>query len=149
MESGSVIEVATWRGTGRPDSRTNRLMLGMSNGDDSITGDETSEEASNNLSKLSPQFYLQKIRSILEVLKPRLQKLVSDIKSLRWRKSDRQANKSSDFDVEEWLSKVKKSANIKFEKDHLNSSGSKKSLNGTGNSVKVRKKGQKARSKRS
>lgn len=31
IESGTVIEVATWRGTGRPDSRTNRLMLGMSN----------------------------------------------------------------------------------------------------------------------
>ena len=30
LEEGSVIEVATWRGTGRPDSRTNRLMLGMS-----------------------------------------------------------------------------------------------------------------------
>jgi len=30
LDSGSVIEVATWRGTGRPDSRTNRLMLGMS-----------------------------------------------------------------------------------------------------------------------
>lgn len=30
MSAGSVIEVATWRGTGRPDSRTNRLMLGMS-----------------------------------------------------------------------------------------------------------------------
>ena len=30
LNAGSVIEVATWRGTGRPDSRTNRLMLGMS-----------------------------------------------------------------------------------------------------------------------
>jgi len=30
MVQGSVIEVATWRGTGRPDSRTSRLMLGMS-----------------------------------------------------------------------------------------------------------------------
>jgi hypothetical protein len=30
MSPGSVIEVATWRGTGRPDSRTSRLMLGMS-----------------------------------------------------------------------------------------------------------------------
>jgi hypothetical protein len=29
LSAGSVIEVATWRGTGRPDSRTNRLMLGM------------------------------------------------------------------------------------------------------------------------
>jgi hypothetical protein len=31
MEHGTVIEVATWRGTGRPDSRTNRMMLGMAN----------------------------------------------------------------------------------------------------------------------
>jgi len=30
LSAGSVIEVATWRGTGRPDSRTSRLMLGMS-----------------------------------------------------------------------------------------------------------------------
>ena len=30
MSQGSVIEVATWRGTGRPDSRTSRLMHGMS-----------------------------------------------------------------------------------------------------------------------
>ncbi len=29
LSAGSVIEVATWRGTGRPDSRTNQLMLGM------------------------------------------------------------------------------------------------------------------------
>ena len=32
LAAGSVIEVATWRGTGRPDSRTSRLMLGMSSG---------------------------------------------------------------------------------------------------------------------
>ena len=30
MATGTVIEVATWRGTGRPDSRTTRLMLGIS-----------------------------------------------------------------------------------------------------------------------
>jgi hypothetical protein len=32
MTQGSVIEVATWRGVGRPDSRTSRLMLGMGTG---------------------------------------------------------------------------------------------------------------------
>jgi len=32
MIQGSVIEVATWRGVGRPDSRTSRLMLGVGNG---------------------------------------------------------------------------------------------------------------------
>ena len=30
LKPGIVIEVATWRGTGRPDSRTNRIMLGVS-----------------------------------------------------------------------------------------------------------------------
>lgn len=30
LANGTVIEVATWRGTGRPDSRTQRLMLGVS-----------------------------------------------------------------------------------------------------------------------
>lgn len=34
LAPGSVIEVATWRGTGRPDSRTSRLMLGMSSAAD-------------------------------------------------------------------------------------------------------------------
>jgi hypothetical protein len=45
MTQGSVIEVATWRGVGRPDSRTSRLMLGMGNGnvnDDS--DDENSQQ---------------------------------------------------------------------------------------------------------
>jgi hypothetical protein len=41
MAEGSVIEVATWRGTGRPDSRTSRLMLGMSPGNLSQDASET------------------------------------------------------------------------------------------------------------
>ena len=43
MVAGSVIEVATWRGTGRPDSRTSRLMLGMSPGSISPTVVKTEE----------------------------------------------------------------------------------------------------------
>ena len=34
MDPGIIIEVATWRGTGRPDSRTNRLMLGITHDDE-------------------------------------------------------------------------------------------------------------------
>ena len=34
IESDTVIEVATWRGVGRPDSRTNRLMLGVTREDE-------------------------------------------------------------------------------------------------------------------
>ena len=40
IKSGAVIEVATWRGTGRPDSRTNRIMLGMSDADTQATKSE-------------------------------------------------------------------------------------------------------------
>ena len=40
MIQGTVIEVATWRGTGRPDSRTSRLMLGMSIDDVKAPKDE-------------------------------------------------------------------------------------------------------------
>ena len=34
LDPGVVIEVATWRGTGRPDSRTSRLMLGIGKSDE-------------------------------------------------------------------------------------------------------------------
>jgi hypothetical protein len=44
LAAGSVIEVATWRGTGRPDSRTSRLMLGMSSAQDK-PADAASSEA--------------------------------------------------------------------------------------------------------
>ena len=44
MSQGTVIEVATWRGVGRPDSRTNRMMFGMSTAE--IEEDDASNEAS-------------------------------------------------------------------------------------------------------
>ena len=43
MTQGSVIEVATWRGVGRPDSRTSRLMLGMGSGN---VNDDSDQEGS-------------------------------------------------------------------------------------------------------
>lgn len=44
MTLGSVIEVATWRGVGRPDSRTSRLMLGMGSGN--VNEDSENSESS-------------------------------------------------------------------------------------------------------
>jgi hypothetical protein len=43
MGQGTVIEVATWRGVGRPDSRTSRMMFGMS----SAVIEETEENQNN------------------------------------------------------------------------------------------------------
>lgn len=51
MAEGSVIEVATWRGTGRPDSRTSRLMLGMSPGQLADDASETTGYAANKSEK--------------------------------------------------------------------------------------------------
>jgi hypothetical protein len=46
LTPGHVIEVATWRGTGRPDSRTNRLMLGMTDGSEPEAKSENGEDTS-------------------------------------------------------------------------------------------------------
>ena len=43
---GTVIEVATWRGTGRPDSRTSRLMLGVSSSATTQSENSTTQSAS-------------------------------------------------------------------------------------------------------
>jgi hypothetical protein len=40
LPPGTVVEIATWRGTSRPDSRTTRLLLGVS----SVANDEQEEE---------------------------------------------------------------------------------------------------------
>lgn len=48
---GTVIEVATWRGTGRPDSRTSRLMLGVSSA--SNVGQSQEQDSSNGASSSS------------------------------------------------------------------------------------------------
>ena len=46
MTQGSVIEVATWRGVGRPDSRTSRLMLGVGSGNVEEDSSEQTPEQS-------------------------------------------------------------------------------------------------------
>jgi len=54
MVQGSVIEVATWRGVGRPDSRTSRLMLGMGSGN--VNEDAEAEGSSSSTqSQQAPQ----------------------------------------------------------------------------------------------
>jgi hypothetical protein len=57
MTLGSVIEVATWRGVGRPDSRTSRLMLGMGSGnvnEDSDSG-ETNQSQGERKAPVKPK----------------------------------------------------------------------------------------------
>ena len=57
MTLGSVIEVATWRGVGRPDSRTSRLMLGMGSGNvnEDSDGAETNQSQGERNAPVKPK----------------------------------------------------------------------------------------------
>jgi hypothetical protein len=77
IATGSVIEVATWRGTGRPDSRTSRLMLGMASGavnsnssdTDTFEADESAVAPARNWGRIAPAIKLiQKITRTLSSL---------------------------------------------------------------------------------
>jgi hypothetical protein len=55
MSQGSVIEVATWRGTGRPDSRTSRLMLGVSSNAPTDVMDDAESDSSAPVKPVAPE----------------------------------------------------------------------------------------------
>ena len=58
MSQGTVIEVATWRGVGRPDSRTNRMMFGMSTAE---IEEETSDSGATSKVSLQPESLVTRI----------------------------------------------------------------------------------------
>jgi len=96
MSQGSVIEVATWRGTGRPDSRTSRLMLGMSSNAPTDAMDSNDAESTQEVKPVAPesgveryvfltqQFLLKLLRSakpILTKVTPAIKKLVTKLQA--------------------------------------------------------------------
>lgn len=129
MEEGTVIEVATWRGTGRPDSRTNRLMLGVSFGSSQSTenSEGNPEEVVDNsilgrvkfVSKKLIQKLFTVIRNSLGVAKASIKRIQSS--KLRNRKvvelqgiyspqSSTQDLDEEEFDIDEWLTSIRKSS---------------------------------------
>ena len=115
MESGSVIEVATWRGTGRPDSRTNRLMLGMGTGENQPIAENEQSEQSQISSKFSGQYIRYLLQTTFRNLSKTLKENFTKLKDLRFSRNNKASASSSDFDVEAWLKKIKQSANSKIE----------------------------------
>ena len=86
MAEGSVIEVATWRGTGRPDSRTSRLMLGMSPGNLSDDAKETTGYAGGPKEKKPEGFakYLYIAKNVLKTIAKLAKKLpVGKLKDIK------------------------------------------------------------------
>jgi hypothetical protein len=116
MQPGSVIEVATWRGTGRPDSRTNRLMMGMNNGESAnpATDVEKKTEATNVNQSADLK---SKAIFIAKQLGTKAQNLISQVSlQLKNRKpiaakiqpasQESASDLASASEVDEWLQKV-------------------------------------------
>ena len=139
MSRGSVIEVATWRGTGRPDSRTSRLMLGMSNGQSEAIEDQEANQ--DDLKKvvapesgieryvfLVQQFLLKSWKRILPILKkiiPTLKISLTRLKGIARSKVNSRkkiaeviSSESNNSEVDEWLNRIIK----KSERDIVKSS---------------------------
>lgn len=135
MSQGSVIEVATWRGTGRPDSRTSRLMLGMSSNAPKDALDNTDAESSEPVKPIAPesgveryvfltqQFLLKlwrKVKPLLVKITPAAKKLVTKLQSkglpkIKFRSKPREPKVSvmtpeENTEIDAWLSKITKKA---------------------------------------
>ena len=111
MNHGTVIEVATWRGTGRPDSRTNRLMLGMSSSD--TEGQVNSQDSQDDMvvDKRSVKYWIWLAGQISRKIKDLFVTLLLKVKSLVSKKSiSSKPSKPADTiedDVQAWLDNIR------------------------------------------
>lgn len=111
MNHGTVIEVATWRGTGRPDSRTNRLMLGMSSSDSDAQ--VNSQESADDLvvDKRSIKYWIWLTVQTSKKVKDLTNSLWLKIKSSVTKKSNNLKTSkpvdSIEDDVQAWLDNIK------------------------------------------
>ncbi len=137
MTQGSVIEVATWRGVGRPDSRTSRLMLGVGSGNVEEDSSVPENSPATQPRKVKPQgwkivlYYLSIVADKVSAID--VKKLLGSIKALAGKvklpkKSISRSPKSLertvsipsespvkplssvDEDVEAWLNKISEKA---------------------------------------
>ena len=127
MTEGAVIEVATWRGTGRPDSRTNRLMLGMSS-TNSVSEEKPSTESSASEKKIAgikvpkigfnlklPKFgdiNLPKIKDFTFAAKGAASKVIEKSRDLT------PTETVGDLDINAWLAKISNEAEKKVAKSN-------------------------------
>jgi len=111
MNHGSVIDVATWRGTGRPDSRTNRLMLGMSSSDSEAQVNSRESEDEMVVDKRSIRYWIWLAAQITKKAKDLVVTSLLRLKALISKKSNK-ANvskpvESIEDDVQAWLDNIK------------------------------------------
>lgn len=111
MNHGTVIEIATWRGTGRPDSRTNRLMLGMSNStEETVAEPATSSQEEIDKRSIRYVIYLmvKGLNSAFNSLKKiDVKNLVPKFKRRTKRKPLTSTPEQSVDEVQAWLDSIK------------------------------------------
>lgn len=113
MNHGTVIEVATWRGTGRPDSRTNRLMLGMSSSESEAQVNSQNVEEDMVVDKRSVKYWIWLAAQIVKKVKDLSITAALKIKALISKKSIKPKSskpvESIEDDVQAWLDNIKSS----------------------------------------
>jgi hypothetical protein len=111
MNHGTVIEVATWRGTGRPDSRTNRLMLGMSSSESE--GQVNSQDSQDDMvvDKRSVKYWIWLAGQITGKAKDVSVSLLLKVKALVSKKSNNTKTakpvETIEDDVQAWLDNIR------------------------------------------
>jgi hypothetical protein len=135
MSQGSVIEVATWRGTGRPDSRTSRLMLGVSSNAPKDAIDDNDTQSAQPTKPVAPesgidryiflsQQLIQKVWQVIKIIlvkvTPATKKLFSKLQSrglptFKLRKRVKKATVSiatpeENSEIDAWLNKIAEKA---------------------------------------
>ena len=136
MQTGTVIEVATWRGTGRPDSRTNRMMLGVSLAGQAQSTSETNpstNESSNTSEKKSNILkYLNFATNAKEIIWKKLKNRKNNLKPTEGESNSpsipsvpsstvpsKPVEKlSSEVEIDEWLSRVKERRAARLAKEN-------------------------------
>jgi hypothetical protein len=111
MNHGTVIEVATWRGTGRPDSRTNRLMLGMSSSDSEAQVNSQESEDEMVVDKRSIRYWIWLAAQITKKATDLVVTSLLRVKALISKKSNKgnvsKPVESIEDDVQAWLDNIK------------------------------------------
>jgi hypothetical protein len=120
LNAGSVIEVATWRGTGRPDSRTNRLMLGMTDASAVAAAANAQPEEIKKSKKLSLPFgsitlpnlggLLVKVKSAKEMLKSAIGSVK---KAIEKSKELTPVETTADLDINAWIENISREVEAK------------------------------------
>lgn len=124
MQNGAVIEVATWHGTGRPDSRTNRFMIGMTSGD-SVSPNQSDPKSSDQSStkkmrSIDSKVALKKVDGFLTMANSLFNSLTLPLKNaLNKTKELAPVETTTELEINAWLNSITSEATKKVERAAL------------------------------